>query len=281
MILKLNSKGNLVKDLQIKLNRLGFIVSKVGLGSPGNETAFFGKLTKNAVKKFQRANKLKPDGIVGPKTWNTLLKNEQNNVIPIYANVPNEDFSDPEDEMKVHNLKESAPTSSHIIELINLIRTAKITRNINRLVFHCTATNQNATVTAIQRYWKDVLKWKNPGYHIIIKPDGTWTQLSDFNNITNGVAGINSTSLHISYIGGINDKGDAIDNRTNEQKEVLKTVYWSFRDKLPNLTFHGHYEFSSKKCPSYNVQEWIDDLIKENKNRSLLSSFVKHLINPL
>lgn len=260
MILRLNSKGKLVKDLQIRLNSLGFRISNSGPGSPGNETENFGKLTEEAVKKFQRANGLKDDGIVGSKTWEALLKNEQNKVKPIYTDPCSEDFSDPEEEMKIYNIKEDVPTSPHIIELINIIEKSKITRNVTRLVFHCTATAQNATVAAIQKYWKEVLKWKSPGYHIIVKADGSWTQLADFNNSTNGVAGMNSTSIHISYIGGIDSRGRAVDNRTDAQKEVFETVWRIFSAKLPKLTYHGHYEFSNKSCPSFNVKNWITSL---------------------
>lgn len=260
MILRLNSKGKLVKDLQVRLNKLGFVISKTGPGSPGNETDNFGKLTEDAVKRFQTANKLRPDGVVGTNTWGALLRNEQINIKPIYTNNTKEDFSDPEDEMIVSDVKEDVPTSPHITELINLIEMSKITRKVTRLVFHCTATAQTATVASIQKYWKEKLKWKSPGYHIIVKPDGSWTQLRDFNNITNGVEGINSNSIHISYIGGVDSKGKPVDNRTEGQKEVFETVWRCFKNKMPKLTFHGHYEFSKKACPSFNVEKWIETL---------------------
>ncbi len=261
MILRLNSKGKLVKDLQIKLNSLGFFISKTGPGSIGNETENFGKLTEEAVKRFQKSNRLKDDGVVGPKTWAIILKNEENKIKPIYTEATKEDFSDPEEEMKVDlSIKEQVPTCPNITELINLISKSNIRRNVTRLVFHCTATGQTATVSSIQRYWRESLKWKSPGYHIIVKPDGSWTQLSDFNNITNGVAGINSTSIHISYIGGVGTNGRALDNRTDKQSEIFETVFRLFSEKIPSLTFHGHYEFSNKACPSFNVKNWIDSI---------------------
>lgn len=51
--LKVGSTGMDVKVLQEFLNANGFKVSESGVGSPGNETTYMGKLTVEAVKKFQ------------------------------------------------------------------------------------------------------------------------------------------------------------------------------------------------------------------------------------
>jgi N-acetylmuramoyl-L-alanine amidase len=248
MILRLKSRGPKVIELQSFL--------KVPT------TGVFDRATLDAVKKFQANNRLNPDGIVGPKTWGAIAKHvESNKVKPLYEGVDAEDQSDLDVVKNLDlNEKESAPTSKHILELISLIENAKITRNIKRLVFHCTATKQSATVSAIQKYWREVRKWSAPGYHIIIKPDGSWTLLQDFNKISNGVANMNSTTINVSYIGGIDSKGKAFDNRTDAQKEVLEVIWRTFKHKLPNITFHGHYEFQNKSCPSFNVQRWIKSL---------------------
>jgi N-acetylmuramoyl-L-alanine amidase len=244
MLLRKGSRGARVRELQKIL----------GLNADG----IFGSATESKVKEFQKNNGLAADGLVGPKTWEVLLKKEEVKITPVYTKEDNsEDFSDPEEEMKVEDLTETQPTCPNVIELINLINKANITRKVTRLVFHCTATHQTATVEAIIRFWKDRRGWTNPGYHIIVRPDGSWTQLQDFNRITNGVAGINSTSLHISYIGGIDKNGKALDNRTDAQNEIFEAVYHTFKNKMPSLTFHGHYEFSNKACPSYNVEKWI------------------------
>lgn len=57
-VLKLNSEGKEVEDLQ------KYLKIKVD-GS-------FGPKTEEAVKKFQSANKLTADGVVGEKTWNAM-----------------------------------------------------------------------------------------------------------------------------------------------------------------------------------------------------------------
>lgn len=63
-VLKLGSRGEAVKRLQRRLNDFG-----LGLIVDG----IFGPATEAAVKQYQRDNRLKVDGIVGPETWNSLL----------------------------------------------------------------------------------------------------------------------------------------------------------------------------------------------------------------
>lgn len=70
--LKYRQTNNEVKELQKYLNSKGYTVSNTGAGSLNNETNYFGLKTKQAVMKFQKANNLKQDGIVGPKTIEKL-----------------------------------------------------------------------------------------------------------------------------------------------------------------------------------------------------------------
>jgi peptidoglycan L-alanyl-D-glutamate endopeptidase CwlK len=65
-VLKSGSSGDAVTKLQTKLKQLGF--------KPGKIDGKFGSRTKNAVLAFQAANKLKADGMVGPKTLAALEK---------------------------------------------------------------------------------------------------------------------------------------------------------------------------------------------------------------
>ena len=65
--LKHNVKNIEVKKLQQFLNSKGYFVAKKGAGSPGRETITMGLATVKALKKYQKANGLKADGILGPK----------------------------------------------------------------------------------------------------------------------------------------------------------------------------------------------------------------------
>ena len=62
--LRLNSKGDNVKYLQVILNYYGYELKVDG---------FFGSKTEVAVKQFQKSRKLTVDGVVGSKTWNAML----------------------------------------------------------------------------------------------------------------------------------------------------------------------------------------------------------------
>ena len=131
-------------------------------------------------------------------------------------------------------------------------------RPIKYIALHCTATPQNATVMAIQRYWKDSLKWKSPGYHLLIEANGTIHRLLDFNGVANGVKGFNKESIHISYIGGVDKQGKPLDNRTAVQKEAIlkcinEVLEWS-ENKC--LIIQGHRDFPNvnKACPCFDAK---------------------------
>ena len=62
------SKGQIVKECQEILDRLGFDLGSWGVDGD------FGKDTLAAVKAFQKEYGLETDGIVGPKTWEKLLQ---------------------------------------------------------------------------------------------------------------------------------------------------------------------------------------------------------------
>ena len=128
-------------------------------------------------------------------------------------------------------------------------------RTIKFIVVHCTATPQTTTIQSIQNYWRNTLKWRSAGYHQIITPDGKITRLAPDSAICNGVAGHNSTSLHVSYIGGVNGS-KAVDNRTEAQKAALIQVLTEWKRLYPNAIIQGHRDFKgvAKACPSFDAK---------------------------
>lgn len=133
-------------------------------------------------------------------------------------------------------------------------------RQINNIVLHCTATPQNTTIASIQRHWREVNKWSNPGYHWIIKPDGEAVNLLPIDKPSNGVAGHNKDSIHISYIGGVDKTGKAVDNRTPEQIATQIRLITELKEQFPNAEVKGHKDFPNvaKSCPSFDVKKWLE-----------------------
>lgn len=68
-VLQKGSKGEQVKTLQRILHSMGY-----ALGSKNPIDGDFGSKTDTAVKAYQKKNGLYVDGVVGQKTWNSLLK---------------------------------------------------------------------------------------------------------------------------------------------------------------------------------------------------------------
>jgi len=132
-------------------------------------------------------------------------------------------------------------------------------RNIKFIVLHCTATSQNTSVQSIQKYWKEQLKWENPGYHFLIEKDGTVHNLLKIEDVSNGVSGYNSQSIHISYIGGIDDKKKGLDNRTPRQILSQLKLIIELKEQFPKAEILGHRDFPNvkKECPSFDTKKWL------------------------
>lgn len=136
-------------------------------------------------------------------------------------------------------------------------------RPIEHIVLHCTATDNSAKVSSIVRYWKDKLGWKNPGYHFLIESNGAITQLQPLDKPSNGVAGYNANSIHISYIGGIDTAtGRAKDTRTPEQKNAMEGLVKALHAVFPNAKLLGHRDFPGvkKDCPSFSVASYLKEI---------------------
>jgi hypothetical protein len=85
--LKLGMTHDQIKTVQQILNNAGFTISKSGFGSQGNETTYFGSLTRAALKRFQcekgivcqGSENTTGYGLVGPKTRAALIKAASSN----------------------------------------------------------------------------------------------------------------------------------------------------------------------------------------------------------
>jgi len=71
------------------------------------------------------------------------------------------------------------------------------------------------------------------------------------------VAENNQNSIHISYIGGIDSKGKALDNRTPRQIISMLQLIIQLRGQYPQAEIPGHRDFPDVKkgCPGFDVRE--------------------------
>lgn len=135
-------------------------------------------------------------------------------------------------------------------------------RNIKYLAVHCTATAQTAKIEAIQKYWREHLGWTMPGYHFIIKADGSLVYILPIEQVSNGVKGFNSETINISYIGGIDAKGAPKDTRTVAQKATLLSILKELKKKFPTAIIQGHRDFPKvkKACPSFDAKKEYENV---------------------
>jgi len=135
-------------------------------------------------------------------------------------------------------------------------------RTIKYIAVHCTATSQKTSITAIQRYWKENLGWKMPGYHFIILPTGVAVPLLPIEEVSNGVQGFNSVLINIAYLGGVDAKNKPLDNRTPEQKSTLLELLKNYKNQFPNAIIQGHRDFPNvkKACPSFDAKKEYQNL---------------------
>lgn len=138
-------------------------------------------------------------------------------------------------------------------------------REIKRIFVHCTAGNQKQTLKDLLNEFK-AKGWKSPGYHYVVFPDGKVEQLLDESQISNGVQGYNSTSINVAYVGGIDSKGKACDNRTDLQKTALVNLLANLKLKYPNAHIMGHRDIWGKNPSNWKKQCPCFDAEKEYSN---------------
>jgi N-acetylmuramoyl-L-alanine amidase len=135
-------------------------------------------------------------------------------------------------------------------------------REVKYIVIHCTATQPETKIEAIQKYWREVKGWKDvPGYHYIIKGNGEVVKLLEETKNSYGVYAHNNECISISYIGGIDKTGKPKDTRTRAQENAMFDKIVELTEKYPKANVVGHRDFPgvNKACPSFDVKTWLSN----------------------
>ena len=130
-------------------------------------------------------------------------------------------------------------------------------RDIDKIIIHCSATPEGRDVkTSTIKQWHTAKGWSDIGYHYVIEGDGSVNMGRNIDRIGAHTRGENTGSIGISYVGGMDANMEhPKDTRTAKQKEALKCLISDLKSTYGDLTIHGHNEFASKACPSFDVEK--------------------------
>lgn len=151
-----------------------------------------------------------------------------------------------------------------------------MSKKIQYLVIHCTATQEGREVTRkdIEEWHLQGRGWDRLGYSDMIHLDGKVENLTKYNDndlvesheVTWGATGINSISRHVVYVGGVDKKLRPKDTRTPGQKESMEQYVNKMIKMYPWIKIAGHNQFAAKACPSFDVPNWLKSIGITSKN---------------
>ena len=137
-------------------------------------------------------------------------------------------------------------------------------RKINEIIVHCSATREGQEISVDTiRQWHIRRGWSDIGYHFVIYLDGSVHEGRPLERIGAHTIGHNRNSIGVCYTGGMNKEyTKAKDTRTTAQKESLKKLLMSYKNKYKDIKIYGHSDFANKACPSFDATseyKWISD----------------------
>ena len=144
-------------------------------------------------------------------------------------------------------------------------------RQINEIILHCSASDMKAQddikhIRELHTSPKDKEfkwgkynthgnGWKREGYHYYIRKDGTIQKGLGWDAIGSHCRGHNTNSI------GICLGGDT--KFTYRQFKALEHLLERLTEEFGNLPVSGHYKYSSKSCPNFDVDEFILGMLWE------------------
>ena len=128
-------------------------------------------------------------------------------------------------------------------------------RKINEIIIHCSDTfyDMDIGVDEIRR-WHTAKGWNDIGYHYVVRRNGTIEKGRKDNVIGAHCRGHNKISIGVCFVGGKRGNGMGMNNFTNIQMVKGLVLITELTDKYPDVSIHGHNEFSKKKCPVFDIK---------------------------
>ena len=135
-------------------------------------------------------------------------------------------------------------------------------RTITRIILHCSASLEGVNLSGndIRSMHCNPISmggrgWRNPGYHYVVRLDGSIDNILPIQYIANGVKGYNQESIHICYVGGLDRKGKPANTRTAKQRGTIAELLTLLHDRFPEAKLYGHNQLAAKACPCFKVKE--------------------------
>jgi len=133
-------------------------------------------------------------------------------------------------------------------------------RKIEKVIIHCSDTFNSMDIGVKQiRSWHKARGWSDIGYHFIIRRDGIQEHGRPISIAGAHCKGQNSHSIGVCLVGGKSGNGDPADNFNPGQILSAKKLLKDLKSLFPEITFHGHNEFSEKECPVIDIKTIIPE----------------------
>ena len=137
-------------------------------------------------------------------------------------------------------------------------------RKVNEIIVHCAFTKPSMDIDAdwIRKIHVHQNGWNDIGYHFFIKRDGTLERGRLMEIAGAHCHGHNRQSVGVCLAGGMSEESKPEDNFTPEQFAQLKLLVHLLEMIFSGIKkVSGHYDYSSKPCPCFNVQEKFPEYV--------------------
>ena len=128
-------------------------------------------------------------------------------------------------------------------------------RDITVNILHCadTRTDQSFSISDVRK-WHLARGWSDVGYHYYIRLNGVLEKGRDLDRVGSHAYGFNKGSIGTCFEGGKNPDGSKWSEPTAKQIETFVILNKYLNEKLDTvLDVRGHYEFSKKTCPNFDI----------------------------
>lgn len=148
-------------------------------------------------------------------------------------------------------------------------------RALKEIIVHCTATVEGKDYTVADvRGWHKARGWNDIGYHFLIDLAGKVHVGRPLEQVGSHVAGRNTGTIGIAYVGGVDAKMNPKDTRTAAQKVALETLIRDLLAKHRGINMiSGHRDYAAKACPCFDARaEYAPLLTRDGKPAPSLPS---------